>query len=214
MIYKAFLNGKEVSDFPINGIDTDEVYGGNTLLWQKYRGFDTPVKYAIRFIFKKGIYQSVYDEELGDYKKLLVTDEAGYYLFISTSNPFVPEKIAYCIKKYKETTHNVDTYYYGVAVGMKSTNSTSMAMPYASHEGKLNKFTFGGSFVLKKDSDGIYSWGGTYEFYELIYPTSIVDADGHTVVGLEVDNVRNITTTDGAKIFYDLEKMKAWLKAD
>lgn len=214
MIYRAYLNQQEITSFFLDGVETDEIWGGSTLLWQKYRGFDTPVKYAIRFIFKKAIYQSVYDEELGDYKKLLVTDEAGYYLFISTSNPFVPEKIAYCIKKYKKTVHNVDTYYYGVAVGMKSIKSTSMAMPYASHEGELNKFIFSGSFVLKKDSDGIYSWGGTYEFYELIYPTSIVDADGHVVAGLEVNNVRNITTTDGAKIFYDLEKMKAWLKAD
>lgn len=35
MIYKAFLNRQEIEDFPINGVNTDEIYGGDTLLWKK-----------------------------------------------------------------------------------------------------------------------------------------------------------------------------------
>lgn len=35
MIYKAFLNRQEITGFPVNGIETTEIYGGDTLLWKK-----------------------------------------------------------------------------------------------------------------------------------------------------------------------------------
>ena len=35
MIYKAFLNRQEITGFPVNGIETTEIYGGDTLLWRK-----------------------------------------------------------------------------------------------------------------------------------------------------------------------------------
>lgn len=35
MIYRAYASRKEITDFPINGVDTDTIYGGNTLLWEK-----------------------------------------------------------------------------------------------------------------------------------------------------------------------------------
>lgn len=35
MKYRAFANGKEISEFPINGVNTDEIWGGDTLLWKK-----------------------------------------------------------------------------------------------------------------------------------------------------------------------------------
>lgn len=38
MIYRAFANGKEITDFPISGVDTNAIYGGNTLLWEKESG--------------------------------------------------------------------------------------------------------------------------------------------------------------------------------
>lgn len=38
MIYRAFANGKEITDFPISGVNTNAIYGGNTLLWEKESG--------------------------------------------------------------------------------------------------------------------------------------------------------------------------------
>lgn len=35
MIYKAFLNRQEITGFPVNGIETTEIYGGDTLLWKR-----------------------------------------------------------------------------------------------------------------------------------------------------------------------------------
>jgi hypothetical protein len=35
MIYKAFLNRQEITGFPVNGVETDEIWGGDTLLWKK-----------------------------------------------------------------------------------------------------------------------------------------------------------------------------------
>ena len=35
MIYKAFLNRQEITGFPVNGVETTEIYGGDTLLWKK-----------------------------------------------------------------------------------------------------------------------------------------------------------------------------------
>ena len=35
MRYKAFLNRREVANFPVSGIDTEEVYGGDMLLWER-----------------------------------------------------------------------------------------------------------------------------------------------------------------------------------
>ncbi len=39
MIYRAFLNRQEITGFPVAGIETTEIYGGNTLFWKKG---DTP----------------------------------------------------------------------------------------------------------------------------------------------------------------------------
>ena len=38
MIYRAFANGKEITDFPILGVNTNAIYGGDTLLWKKENG--------------------------------------------------------------------------------------------------------------------------------------------------------------------------------
>lgn len=38
MKYRAFANGQEIEDFPINGVNTEEIYGGNTLFWKKEDG--------------------------------------------------------------------------------------------------------------------------------------------------------------------------------
>lgn len=33
--YAAFANRQEIEDFPINGVNTEEIYGGNVLFWRK-----------------------------------------------------------------------------------------------------------------------------------------------------------------------------------
>lgn len=35
MIYRAYANGEEITGFPINGVETKEIWGGDTLLWKK-----------------------------------------------------------------------------------------------------------------------------------------------------------------------------------
>ena len=35
MRYRAFANGQEITEFPINGVNTDEIWGGDTLLWKR-----------------------------------------------------------------------------------------------------------------------------------------------------------------------------------
>ena len=40
MIYRAFANGEEITDFPISGVDTNAIYGGDVLLWKKDGGID------------------------------------------------------------------------------------------------------------------------------------------------------------------------------
>ena len=38
MKYKAYANRKEITNFPVNGSNTKEIWGGNTLLWKKESG--------------------------------------------------------------------------------------------------------------------------------------------------------------------------------
>lgn len=35
MIYRAYANGQEITEFPVSGTSTNEIWGGNTLLWKK-----------------------------------------------------------------------------------------------------------------------------------------------------------------------------------
>lgn len=35
MIYRAYLNQQEITSFFLDGVETDEIWGGNTLLWKK-----------------------------------------------------------------------------------------------------------------------------------------------------------------------------------
>lgn len=37
MIYKAFLNRQEITGFPVKGVETDEIWGGDVLFWKKVK---------------------------------------------------------------------------------------------------------------------------------------------------------------------------------
>lgn len=41
-IYRAFANGEEITGFPINGVETKEIWGGDTLLWKKQGAIKFP----------------------------------------------------------------------------------------------------------------------------------------------------------------------------
>lgn len=38
MIYRAYANRQEITEFPVNGVNTDEIWGGEVLLWKKQQG--------------------------------------------------------------------------------------------------------------------------------------------------------------------------------
>lgn len=35
MVYRAYANRQEIASFPVNGVETDEIWGGDMLLWKK-----------------------------------------------------------------------------------------------------------------------------------------------------------------------------------
>lgn len=210
MIYKAFLNRQEITGFPVKGKDTKEIWGGNTLLWRKDDDIVPPVRYGICFLFKKGIY--VMDPIGGIVQPpVLTTDEAGYHMRVS-DDTILPKKIAYCVKIYRPKEYP-DTDVCSVAMGAVS-DDDPWIIPHDSCKGQLpNQYSFSGIPVVQKDSDGIYSWNGNYTFMNLHFHYIQFHHTYYTDY-LPASNVRKIVTTDGAKLFYDLEEMKAWLKAD
>lgn len=44
-IYRAYANGEEITDFPVNGVNTKEIWGGDTLLWKKRETTDNNFTY-------------------------------------------------------------------------------------------------------------------------------------------------------------------------
>lgn len=212
MIYRAYANRQEITEFPINGVNTDEIWGGDILLWRRENIPPTTAKYAIRFIFKKGIY--VMDPIGGIIQPpTLTTDEAGYRLYISKDKPITPKKIAYCVKTYRPPEYP-DTDVYAVAVGIISEDGP-WVIPYDARKGEVNltNYSFSGIPPLQKDSDGVYSWNRDYTFMNLHFHFIRGNQQSYSD-GLPANNVKAIIATDGAKVFYDLEEMKAWLKAD
>ena len=77
MIYKAFLNRQEIEDFPINGVNTDEIYGGDTLLWKKEeQGVELKVTFFLTYPTSKfntasGLKTSFMDERVFHYNTYL-----------------------------------------------------------------------------------------------------------------------------------------------
>ena len=135
MIYRAYANRQEITEFSINGVNTDEIWGSDILLWRRENIPPTTAKYAIRFIFKKGIY--VMDPIGGIVQPpTLTTDEAGYRLYISKDKPITPKKIAYCVKTYRPPEYP-DTDVYAVAVGIISEDGP-WVIPYDARKGEVN----------------------------------------------------------------------------
>lgn len=198
--YAAFSGGEEIEDFCLNGEETEEIWGGNTLLWQKESLPNTAVRYAVRFIFEKGAYDG----------EMLITDEAGFYVLGNVA----PKKIAYHIKKAENTNSTSKKQAYEVAVGLIMNEDDSgviMVGPYNAHKEYVNGPAFGIEYRVKKDADGVYSWDGTYAYSYIPYRATASATAGNILYD---DNVKAIRTTDGARIFYSLEKMKAWLLSD
>lgn len=188
MQYRAYAGGKEIRDFYIGGKQVNEIWGGNTLLWNRER---VTFRYAVRFILNR--------EFTVNLNGTYTIDEIGYSCMSLGDKP--SGKIAYCVMEYG----NEPRIKYGVAVGCKTQkeNARITIGPYnAYHERGM---PYGPWYLdpLKKDSDGIYSWGGNYTVMDV---SSI-----HNSVFIGKSDVKEIKTTDGARLFYDLDEMKAWL---
>ena len=206
--YVAFAGGKEIESFYLDGKEIEQIWGGNTLLWQKESIPDISARYAIRFIFEK----AVYDDD-GN----LISDEAGFRYWVSDKIP-VPKKIAYHVKTETYISYQKTYEKFLLAVGllfedMETDYSNQIVVgPYAAHEGTMNGMAFGDSYFAKKGEDGIYSWGRSFDYSD-VYANTTASPNLH-IGSLLSDNAKAIRTTDGARIFYSLEKMKAWLLSD
>lgn len=96
MIYRAFLNRQEITGFPVDGIETDEIYGGNTLFWKK-KDAQKP-KLMLRMRAAAGDDYNYYDKQL-----LLPTDNA-----VPLSDDNI-EMAAYVYEKYYRNSSNLLT---------------------------------------------------------------------------------------------------------
>lgn len=205
--YRAFVNGKEVS-FYSGGKEIKQLWGGDTLIWQKESIPDTSVRYALRFIFKNGVYVKHPDASEGD-PLILTSDEAGFYIWSNIT----PKKIAYHIRKAEKPDY-LSRRAYEVAVGLTVKDSDLkyvMVAPYNARQGNIKGPAYGTWYRTEKGADGVYSWEGNYSYSYVIY---VNGTSASSSAALLDDNVKTIRTTDGARYFYDLEKMKEWLLSD
>lgn len=46
-IYRAYANGEEITSFPVNGVETEEIWGGDTLLWKKENASSTTFELTV-----------------------------------------------------------------------------------------------------------------------------------------------------------------------
>lgn len=84
MKYRAFANGEEITDFPISGTDTTEIYGGNTLLWKK--SDDSP-KELLRIFTRFTGYDSNKNAYVCEYgESLMSVSEKGNYSITELGN--------------------------------------------------------------------------------------------------------------------------------
>lgn len=96
MKYRAYANGQEITEFPINGTNTNEIWGGNTLLWKK-EDKQKP-KLQLRMYAGAGSDDNYYQKQI-----LLPTDNA---VVLSEDNI---EKGAYVYEKYYRDSSNLLT---------------------------------------------------------------------------------------------------------
>lgn len=77
MIYRAFANGEEITGFPINGVETKEIWGGDTLLWKKA---ETGAKELLRIFSRFTGYDSDKNPYVCEYGiSLMSQSEDGQY---------------------------------------------------------------------------------------------------------------------------------------
>lgn len=185
MNYRAFVGGREIADVIIGGKETKEIWAGNTLLWEREK-----LQYAIGLMLKEIINPR--------WNGVEAIDEVGFCLEPGLLRATI-EKFAYCIMEKENRT-------YIICAGCKAKEQSEMTMIAVRPYWRLNKkdapITWGQDSFLKKGIDGIYSWAGDYGFFSTHQWGSAY---------VTIDNVKKITSTKNAPIFYNLEDMKAWL---
>ena len=188
MIYKAFLNRQEITGFPVKGKETSEIWGGNTLLWEKsinnvfkQRGYMMHCgKHAI-IINTKGIfklkptapyYEEILERPIESYKTkycfhVSVSGGKLYVLLINSRTKDNKTKIVLDIGGFYVFTSELDLekYYKGceIEIDISDTdlsNSDDYIEPYKTWV-ENERFHVGLIHYKKKYSSGAYA-GYTY----------------------------------------------------
>lgn len=221
MIYKAFLNRQEITGFPVNGKETTEIYGGNTLLWKKKK----EVIEEYQLWGEYDLYARFKDPT--PYKRA----EVGFTTQGRDADHSYQLAFGFCTRVvngiYMVTAAAVDDY---VLTGQIH-NDISMvpACWYgmtAKPEDQMFKFPWdltGGSskddvlkeyrLYTKSESEPIYSWGGAFEEK----PFWFKDSDKQAGV-FDVSTPQVVSDEETGKYYYyparlfsNVRDMKNWL---
>ena len=187
-IYRAFVNGKEITRHYLNGKEINEVWGNGTLLWKKNgRPF-----YSQYFIVNDCV--SKYGDHLIDeYGAMLVFNEGA--------------EITKCGVYLTKKGGNQPGYHRTLACRGKNI-TYAMYVPYLAYRGEViydGRYTAGiKTYNLSQYVNGVW----TYNYYSLIY-ADLSDKNGNLLtinsMGYDTKNVR---------LFTDLDEMKDWLNTD
>lgn len=127
MRYRAFANGQEITEFPINGVNTDEIWGGDTLLWKKSNepsenGFQLSVSDALTYfvppssfyIAYRQILLYSYDIQLNLNKDSIEFGVYGKEEKTTSGNNRVYSSYVYllCKAKSEEVKNNIDKIFF------------------------------------------------------------------------------------------------------
>lgn len=206
MIFRAFAGGKEIKDFHIGGKQVQQIWGGDTLLWEKRKR--EPPPFSIGFITKEDIVIS-YGTWGGRY------DEIGFRIECLASNWNPVEEIEKFGAHIKTVPHGSTQYpfeCYSVSIGCKLKRDPPYAKPvltcrpYWSYMGKEKPLTFSEYDFLSSSGNYIYSWNGTFSYH-----SRCVELSGVTIHCM-VEGIKEIVSKN-VTIFSDLNEMRNWLNS-
>lgn len=153
-IYRAYANGEEITDFPINGVETQEIWGGDTLLWKKGETVDNNFVYItvgdaleylvppssfsmymrnITLVSENGIQLSNKDIEAGFFgqEEKTISNNTRRY----TSRAYLLFKA-----KTKKARENIDKiFFYSISFDGKDTDEDFPVFPYDENNKNVTK---------------------------------------------------------------------------
>lgn len=219
MIYKAFLNRQEITGFPVNGKETTEIYGGDTLLWRKkeevieeqwWGEYDLYARFKDPTPYKRA--------EVG----FVAHPEYGYHEYNLA--------FGFCTRVvngiYMVTAAAVDNYvltgFYSNRISMvpacwynMTTNNGDRMLEYLWDSPGLNKDDVMKEYRLytKSESEPIYSWGAAFEEKPFWFKDSDKQAGVFDVSTPQVlsDEETGKNYYYPARLFSNVRDMKKWL---